>query len=101
MLWVGATLYRGRRASPAMANGKWPCCTGRRYRAGPRTEDRVQHDQRSGDTVARKPAFRSAYKRRRCLVLADGYYECEKAGKAKLPRLYELKDQQPFDFAGL
>lgn len=54
-----------------------------------------------GDTVASKPAFRSAYKRRRCLVLADGYFECEKAGKAKLPWLYELKDQRPFAFAGL
>ena len=38
-----------------------------------------------GDTVASKPAFRSAYKRRRCLVLADGYYEWEKAGKANCP----------------
>lgn len=35
------------------------------------------------DTVATKPAFRSAYKRHRCLVLADGYYEWLRVGKAK------------------
>ena len=53
------------------------------------------------DTVATKPAFRSAFKKRRCLVLADGYVEWEKAGKAKLPWLYEVDDGKPFAFAGL
>ena len=42
------------------------------------------------DTVATKPAFRSAFKKRRCLVLADGYVEWQKGGKAKLPWLYEV-----------
>jgi putative SOS response-associated peptidase YedK len=54
-----------------------------------------------GDTVATKPAFRSAYKKRRCLVLADGYYEWEKSGKVKLPWLYEVDGGKPFAFAGL
>ncbi|HUE72423.1 MAG TPA: SOS response-associated peptidase [Pirellulaceae bacterium] len=53
------------------------------------------------DTVATKPAFRSAYKKRRCLVLADGYYEWQKEGKAKLPWLYEVDGGKPFAFAGL
>src|SRR5262245_23156475 len=48
-----------------------------------------------GDTVATKPAFRSAYKKRRCLVLADGYYEWEKTGKVKLPWLYEVEGGKP------
>jgi putative SOS response-associated peptidase YedK len=52
------------------------------------------------DTVATKPVFRSAYKSRRCLVLADGYYEWEKVGKLKLPWLYEVAGG-PFAFAGL
>jgi len=52
------------------------------------------------DTVATKPAFRTAYKKRRCLVLADGYIEWEKSGKDKLPWLYEVKGR-PFAFAGL
>lgn len=54
-----------------------------------------------GDTVADKPAFRSAFKKRRCLVLADGYYEWLKDGKAKLPHLYEMDDGRPFALAGL
>lgn len=53
------------------------------------------------DTVATKPAFRSAFKKRRCLVLADGYVEWEKAGTAKLPWLYEVDEGKPFAFAGL
>ena len=54
-----------------------------------------------GDTVATKPAFRSAFKKRRCLVLTDGYYEWQKEGKAKLPWLYEFDRGNPFAFAGL
>jgi putative SOS response-associated peptidase YedK len=53
------------------------------------------------DTVATKPAFRSAFKKRRCLVLGDGYVEWEKDGKAKLPWLYEVDGGKPFAFAGL
>lgn len=53
------------------------------------------------DSVATSPAFRSAFKKRRCLVLADGYYEWQKEGKSKLPWLYEMKDHQPFAFAGI
>ena len=53
------------------------------------------------DTVATKPAFRSAYKKRRCLVIADGYYEWRKEGKAKLPYYYEIDGGKPFAFAGL
>jgi putative SOS response-associated peptidase YedK len=54
-----------------------------------------------GGTVADKPAFRSAFKKRRCLVLADGYYEWLREGKAKLPYLYEMDDGHPFALAGL
>jgi putative SOS response-associated peptidase YedK len=53
------------------------------------------------DTVATKPAFRAALKKRRCLVIADGYYEWLKQGKAKLPCLYEVDGGRPFAFAGL
>jgi putative SOS response-associated peptidase YedK len=53
------------------------------------------------DSVATKPAFRSAFKKRRCLVLADGYFEWKKEGKAKLPYLYEVDGGKPFAFAGL
>ncbi|WP_254509254.1 SOS response-associated peptidase [Anatilimnocola floriformis] len=53
------------------------------------------------DTVKTKPAFRSAYKSRRCLVPADGYYEWLREGKEKLPYLYEFGGGKLFSLAGL
>jgi putative SOS response-associated peptidase YedK len=56
-----------------------------------------------GETVAEKPSFRSAFKRRRCLILSDGFYEWQKSadGKSKTPIYIRLQDGQPFAFAGL
>ena len=53
------------------------------------------------ETAATKPSFRAAFKRRRCLVLADGYYEWQKIGKLKQPWYYRLPSDRPFAFAGL
>lgn len=53
------------------------------------------------ESVVEKPAFRSAFKQRRCLILADGFYEWEKRKKPKQPYLFRMKDQKPFAFAGL
>lgn len=53
------------------------------------------------ETVAEKPAFRSAFRRRRCLVVADGFYEWRRAGSKKLPYYIQLPDGEPFAFAGL
>ena len=52
------------------------------------------------ETVAEKPAFRNALKRRRCLVLADGYYEWQKTPVGKRPYRIILKSGEPFAFAG-
>ncbi|MBW4481933.1 MAG: SOS response-associated peptidase [Tildeniella torsiva UHER 1998/13D] len=55
------------------------------------------------ETVVEKPSFRAAFKRRRCLILADGFYEWEAISghKTKQPHYIFLKDHAPFAFAGL
>ena len=53
------------------------------------------------ETVAEKPAFRNALKKRRCLVLADGYYEWQKTPAGKRPFRIIMHSGEPFAMAGL
>ncbi len=53
------------------------------------------------ETAAEKPAFREAFRRRRCLVIADGFYEWQKLPKRKQPFYVRMRDAKPFAFAGL
>ena len=53
------------------------------------------------ETVAEKPSYRSAFKHRRCVVLADGFYEWRREGDVKVPYFISLKSEQPFGLAGL
>lgn len=54
------------------------------------------------ETLAEKPSFKKAFQRRRCLVLADGFYEWRKnPNKTKTPMYIQLESQDPFAFAGL
>lgn len=54
-----------------------------------------------GESVAEKPSFRAAFKRRRCLVLADGYYEWQKLGQTKQPYYIRRQDGATLALAGL
>ena len=53
------------------------------------------------ETVAEKPSFRAAYRHRRCLILADGFYEWRKEADGKTPYFISLASGEPFAFAGL
>lgn len=53
------------------------------------------------ETLQEKPSFRSAFQRRRCLILADGFYEWLKLESSKQPYYIHLQDRQLFAFAGL
>lgn len=53
------------------------------------------------ESVSQKPAFRDAFKRRRCLIVADGFFEWRKTESGKQPYWIHLKDEEPFAFAGL
>ena len=56
-----------------------------------------------GETVAEKPSFRGSFKYKRCLILADGFYEWKSFGnrKTKTPYFIHMKDRKPFALAGL
>ncbi|MDH5642104.1 MAG: SOS response-associated peptidase [Nitrospira sp.] len=53
------------------------------------------------ETLTEKPSFRTAFKRRRCIVPATGYYEWRKLAKGKQPYHIGLRDKAPMAFAGL
>jgi putative SOS response-associated peptidase YedK len=53
------------------------------------------------ETVAAKPGFKQAFAKRRCIVVADGFYEWQHAGKAKVPHFVHFKNERPMGFAGL
>jgi putative SOS response-associated peptidase YedK len=53
------------------------------------------------ETVAEKPAFKNAFKKRRCLIIADGFYEWKGTKGQKRPMFITLSDKKPLAFAGL
>ncbi len=54
-----------------------------------------------GETLAEKPSFRNAFKKRRCIVPASGFYEWKKEGDIKRPYFISRKDDKPIALAGL
>ena len=53
------------------------------------------------ETVGERPSFRRAFESRRCLVLADGFYEWMKVGRRNVPMRITIGSGEPFGFAGL
>jgi putative SOS response-associated peptidase YedK len=53
------------------------------------------------ETASEKPSFRRAFRERRCLILADGFYEWQRTNGAKQPFYIHMQDGRPFAFAGL
>jgi putative SOS response-associated peptidase YedK len=53
------------------------------------------------ETAPEKPSFRRAFRERRCLILADGFYEWRRTNGAKQPYYIRMKEGRPFAFAGL
>lgn len=53
------------------------------------------------ETAAEKPSFRNAFKKKRCLIIADSFYEWRRTDNHKTPMRIKLKSGEPFAFAGL
>lgn len=53
------------------------------------------------ETITEKASYKNAFKKRRCLVVADGFYEWQAVGDSKRPVYIRLKSGAPFGFAGL
>ena len=53
------------------------------------------------ETAPEKPSFRRAFRERRCLIPADGFYEWQRTNGAKQPFYIHMEDGRPFAFAGL
>ncbi len=60
-----------------------------------------KHINARAETLTLKPAFKDAFKRRRCLVVADGFFEWQKQDATKTPLFIRLEPERPFGFAGL
>lgn len=79
-----------------MVNGRWGLIP-----SWSKTKPKALMINARGETAATSPAFRAAFKHRRCLVPANGYYEWIKQGDIKQPYLMQREDDEVMGFAGL
>ncbi|MEX2352556.1 MAG: SOS response-associated peptidase [Gammaproteobacteria bacterium] len=64
-------------------------------------DKKLQPINARADTVAKKPMFRDAFKHRRCLIPANGYFEWKVENGRKQPYFIKVKDAELFSFAGI
>lgn len=88
---------RGEGATREFAVVRWGLVPS--WATDPKIGDRLINAR--AETIASKPAFRSAFRYRRCLIPADGFYEWAKTGGRKKPFFFRLPNDQLFAFAGL
>ncbi len=71
------------------------------FTSSPANERTLAPINARGETVATTPLFRDAFRRRRCLIVADGFYEWRKDGRRTTPYFIRLRSGRPFGFAGI
>lgn len=91
---VAVVLNRGKKRMAAMRWGLVPS-----WATDPTIAGRLINAR--AETLTAKAAFKDAFKRRRCLVVGDGFFEWQKQGAVKIPLFIHLKTERPFGFAGL
>ncbi len=62
---------------------------------------RTIHINARAETVATRPVFRDSFRRKRCILPADGFYEWEAKERGRLPHYIYLGDREPMGFAGI
>jgi putative SOS response-associated peptidase YedK len=99
---------------PRIERSRWPECaiirTGDEKRLGPMRwgfipeaakDPKLAPITARAETLATSPMFRNAFRRHRCLVVADGFYEWKKEERTKTPYFIRLRSGRPFAFAGI
>jgi len=85
-----------------MDGGGWTSCSGGSLTAWVKDPAKARQPiNAKSETVAELPSFRAAFRQRRCLIPADGFYEWKQEGRYKQPVYICMKDREPFAFAGL
>jgi putative SOS response-associated peptidase YedK len=91
---IAAVVHDGRKRLVAFRWGLIPAWAG-----DPAIGNRMFNAR--AETLAEKPSFKEAFKKRRCLIPVDGFYEWQKTEKGKQPLCFSLKSGRPFGLAGL